>query len=176
MRYSLKAVTVILLSISILYFTIGYFLVFLALQSAIKFKVRELIRTNNIEQSYVTVIKIQSKDVKNLFWYEENEFCLNGKMYDVVKHVIQNSNIYLFCVYDVEETNLISYFGQYIKDLINNDSTTKSLIEKLSVEISVLNIFIYPFFQTKILFKEINPLQYFTLMLDVISPPPKFLK
>jgi uncharacterized membrane protein YwzB len=176
MRYVLKAATAILLSISILYFTTGYFLVFWSLQSAIKYRVRELIRTNQIEQSRLTMIKITAENANNLFWTEENEFCLNGKMYDVVKKVVQNADIYYFCSYDVEETYLISYFGQYVKDLINSNSIVKNLIEKLSGDISVSNIFIYPIVHIELFLKEINPSQYSSLMFDILPPPPKFLK
>ena len=66
----------------------------------IKIKIlRHKLNENELQQFFVN-------DLKNVDWTDDNEFTLNGKMYDLVKTKMINGQIIYYCLQDDKETKI----------------------------------------------------------------------
>jgi hypothetical protein len=89
-----------------LYNTAGYYLAFHFIDYTIKKEIAERILSASSEDlSRVTVEHDKSCD---LIWYEEEkEFMMHGKMYDVVRSASDGTVVTYFCINDEKEEQLI---------------------------------------------------------------------
>jgi len=168
-----KKTTAVVLLVSMIYLLAGYSVVLFTLQSAVKYKIKELIRTNQIEPSAITMIKIDRHNQKNLIWYEDNEFYLDGKMYDIIKKDSRTDAFYYLCYYDAEETQLVNCFDKYLKDLLSTNSAVKSMINKLTVYLFVDDSGYTLYIGNNCIYLQSLYTDYTSIILDINPPPPK---
>lgn len=113
----------------------GYFFIYLGLQC--NFKDEASKRINDfIPDSEMTLIKVPQGDytVKGIEWTEDNEFEMNGEMYDVFKTENVNGDVYLYCLADKNEDRLNSAFSNFIDKC--SKSTEKNIVK------TILNLYL----------------------------------
>jgi len=126
------------------------------------------------ETSDVIVLKFSRSDFYNkINWRDENEFELNGKMYDVIKIEKQSDEYTVFCFNDEKEELLISNF----KKLIDINVEQKNCINVQHNSFVMLAIK-----NDNYLFKKYSTLNnqpimvisnYSSKLFDISDPPPK---
>lgn len=64
------------------------------------------------------------KSVNYIEWIEDDEFRINGEMYDVVKKKVSGDTVYLYCLHDEKESVLLSTIEKLLNQLINDPPKT----------------------------------------------------
>jgi hypothetical protein len=71
-----------------------------------------------------------------LEWIEENEFRIDGEMYDVVKREVKKDSIYLYCLHDKTESilysGIVKIFNRLFGDGPGNDGNSTIINNLLS--------------------------------------------
>jgi len=126
------------------------------------------------ESSDVIVLKFSRSDFYNkINWRDENEFELNGKMYDVIKIEKQADEYTVFCFNDEKEELLISNF----KKLID-----KNVEQKNCINVQHNSFVMFAIKNDNYLFKKYSTLNnqpimvisnYSSKLFDISDPPPK---
>lgn len=75
----------------------------------------------------------------------DEEFILNGQIFDIVKKISQNGKVYLLCIADGDEAKALINLSDLIHSGSANDSNGK---EGLKVKISVQDLFYKEFYST----------------------------
>src|SRR5215510_10895581 len=97
---------------------IGYYLVFRIRQLELKSEVWLYLKAHSEDEHLTTfVFTIDNGKVldERFEWEEENEFSLEGSMYDVVDQKIKGNKITIRCVKDDQENELLSSFAHLQK-------------------------------------------------------------
>ncbi len=113
----------------------GYFFIYLGLQ--FNFKNEASKRINDfIPDSEMTLINVPQGDytANGIEWTEDNEFEMNGEMYDVFKTENVNGDVYLYCLADKNEDRLNSAFSNFIDKC--SKSTEKNIVK------TILNLYL----------------------------------
>jgi len=126
--------------------------------------------------SEITVLIFSSADYeKKLYWYDKNEFMLDGKMYDVIKIEESNNEFIIYCLNDQKEELLISNY----KKLNDGKGEQKSF-----VTVHHNSIVVYAIRNDGFLFKKYNTTNsqpyfstsnYNSVSLDITTPPPRII-
>jgi hypothetical protein len=90
-----------------------------------------LIRANSKDNVRFAFSLDDKKSIDKLHWEGDDEFKLNGQMYDVIEKKIENGKLILRCIIDKKETALIQMFHQ-----MNNESNSK---RKLALLMQLVN-------------------------------------
>jgi hypothetical protein len=76
------------------------------------------------------------KGLSYLEWIEENEFRIDGEMYDVVKREVKKDSIYLYCLHDKTESilysGIVKIFNRLFGDGPGNDGNSTIINNLLS--------------------------------------------
>ncbi len=85
---------------------------------------------------------IDAGAVKSTIEWEENgkEFSLDGKMYDVVKMMVQSGRTYYYCINDEKEEQLLNTYSKLVNAVPDNNSTGKPARNLIKFKITDLNI------------------------------------
>lgn len=131
----------------LLHQSVGYAIGFLVLRGFIKTEIKEIICKLNSKE--IKNFEFTKNEFENLSWLDENEFVLNGNLYDVVEiRISPNEKLLnrkscqeqicekkiIRCYFDTKETKLISDFQSK-----NKHKKTENNI-KFSLPNSVCNI------------------------------------
>ena len=161
----------------IAFYSMLSFVVFKMQQFAIYREVKNLVKTN-VDDCKLVHFQLLEQDYKRLDWEKpDKEFKLNNKMYDVIKFEKVNDTIYLSCINDVQEENLIeNYLSQNNHHLNPNKSKSKN-IKTITSKISY---FISNESRIKKLFVDRNNIlftstenQLVTGFISIQTPPPR---
>jgi hypothetical protein len=137
---------------------------------------KERIRTHpgNGDET-VFVFSMDDKTAMNkLEWEGDDEFSLNGEMYDVIEKKTENDKLIIRCLSDKDETALIKKYSQ-INHETNRESKTALLIKLVSslyLFEEAENIFFKPVYhrvQTYFYFQNV-----FSISQEVLTPPPRY--
>ena len=109
----------ILLLILFAYNIFGFYYCFIYKQNKIRSEIKTQIK-NNVPQEQLIILTFTKKQVKKLAFQDENEFRLNGKMYDIVKTTIKNNIITYFCINDVQEEELFESLNEQVSNNLDN--------------------------------------------------------
>jgi hypothetical protein len=165
-----KYISLILL-ITILFVSNGYYLYFKHLQHKIKEEIKHEIK-NKLSDNELSVVIISSENKKQISWKEKDkEFSYNGEMYDIVKTKTLNNKTYYYCIKDTKEKNLIANYTRHnrrrnktllkLRKVLSN----KYFPEKFIINTKTNNADIY--------FTDYQQ-NYTSVYLETLSPPPKF--
>jgi|GEM_PF-2557318 len=110
-----KTISIILLFI-FLYNISGYYLVFSVQQTEVKKIVRNFFRVNRKHD--LIVLRISAENEKEIVWYDNEEFVLNGKMYDVASRTHEENVLLLYCYQDSKEDHLFTSLNSHFKNNI----------------------------------------------------------
>ena len=177
----MKKLIPILLSLIIVYNSIGSFIALKIIQYNIKREIKREIKKGVPAEDYI-LVKLTDYDIdneKNGFRYfdDDKEFRYNNSMYDIIKKKVVNDTNYFYCINDKKEEILF----QNIDLLVKNNLDTNIPAKKHSEAISWLII------KGLVQDKDRNPLlritkniDYFNsddsvleLYYDILTPPPK---
>ncbi|MGA9115141.1 MAG: hypothetical protein WB626_00010, partial [Bacteroidota bacterium] len=97
-----------------LYNLAGYIPVCLAEQAQAKSRMRRSIR-HDPPAGLLHLVRLSPGECARLRWLEEDEFVLEGRMYDVVRRTERAGAVLLLCVRDEEEEALIRRMHAHIE-------------------------------------------------------------
>jgi hypothetical protein len=92
---------------------------------------KKLLRLHaNNEEQEVFIFSLNGKNnIEKLQWEGDDEFYLNGEMYDVIESKIINGKLVIRCISDKKETALIKNYEKITKE--NNSKSKSALLLKL---------------------------------------------
>ena len=137
---------------------------------------KEIIRTqpgNEDEDDFVFSLDDKT-NLAQLKWDGDDEFSLNGEMYDVIGKKIENNKLIIRCLSDKKETALVKKYSK-----VNNETNSKNktallikLVSSLYVCEEEPGIFFKPLpADTQTFFYAQKD---FTLAHEVLTPPPQY--
>lgn len=155
-----------------LFNSFGYVLLFIKLQEDIKEEVLRKI-ADVIPEKDLHKISFFKNDKIN--WKEENEFELNGLMYDVVKREDKGNYVILYCFNDEKEANLLKNFKKHFDEERNKKSNSASKTNLTNISFTAIPGQIYKLSFQNHLYEQIHIKQSFykSVTIEVISPPPR---
>lgn len=111
-------------------------------------------------------------------WEDDNEFSLDGKMYDVIEKREENGKLYVRCISDEREMELIKKYQEVLEKQFGNKAKKRSasLLKILATPFTIPSTFISASFST-IIHHE-YPVVHCSIPAasrEVITPPPRFL-
>jgi hypothetical protein len=132
-----------------------------------------LLHTNNKEEELLVFALNDKKAVEKLIWEGNDEFRLNGEMYDVIEKKIQNEKLVIRCISDKRETVLLKKYEK-----INHEGNSRSrsaLLLKLvgSSYLSGVNNVICINNNLALLHISFQQEIISSYRLDVLTPPPQ---
>ena len=124
-----KAAAIIVLSIFVLS-QIGHQLVF----ELAKWEAKKVIKENFKTNKFQGVIESIAENASMSWEEKDQEFELNGQMYDVVKKEVQGQKVIYYCINDSKESNLLAIYNQWI----HSDKSSTHHHGKLALKFSTL--------------------------------------
>ncbi|MCB0445850.1 MAG: hypothetical protein KDC68_09415 [Gelidibacter sp.] len=141
---------------------------------------RELISflKTGVADAQLTLIKITSKNKKDLYWKEAHEFKYKGEMYDVVKTEKKDANTTIYyCITDSKERQLLTDLeNQTDKNKTSKNSkinTSKVVIKIIPKEEFDPNLPVLPLKNKTITSQYLS--FYHSVKIDIESPPPNLV-
>jgi len=174
----LKKLVSILLAFLFVYNTIG----FLVIHPFLSIYIKKL----GLEQSedvskdkMIELIVLNKEDILlrkvNYERINEKEFLFNDEMYDIVKEVEKDSNLFLYCINDKREKSLFSELFKMIDDNIANKkqrNSSKNILKQLISE-PANYLTEKPADASNLVYKIISDRNYSPVWKEVITPPPQ---
>ena len=120
----------IFLLASLTFYITGYHFYFYLRQWQIKTAVKKQLRYDAIhENSEQFVFSLtEKKGEAKPEWEGDDEFRLNGEMYDVLEKRIENGKIFVRCISDKKETELIKKYEDISKNDFGGSSKTGTIL------------------------------------------------
>ncbi|MEY2924190.1 MAG: hypothetical protein RLZZ337_738 [Bacteroidota bacterium] len=155
----------------------GFYIVSFYQLKNIRKEVKEKLK-QNLSNEELTAITVRKGEAKKLTWTKDNEFLLNGKMYDVVRIEKTKSDITYFCLQDEKEEALF----EHLDGLVLNELEHKSKEKRTQIAYSLFNLFCNQ--ATSLLTESTSSPFTFGLFipsfisppyLTIDSPPPNYL-
>jgi hypothetical protein len=173
----LKKVISILLSLLILFNSIGYILFYIERIANNKKEMFELVATTK-DLSSVEKFQFSNEEYKSkLNWKNENEFEFKSKMYDVIIAEVSDSLVIVYCIWDAKEDELIANFEKHfhnnaLKDKFNLSHNSLLTAHFLAIKTEQLK----PERTNNPKILSENYLNYYnSISKKTLTPPPKFL-
>ena len=128
---------------------------------------------NNQIENIETVI---FPNKSNIYWeWENREFLLNGKLYDVVSIQRNDTSTIIKCISDTREEGILKNYFKSLGYPEKNDDQTNILLKFQDIKYLITEIPIIHFVNSfhnemKNIVEDALP----TVFLEIISPPPKY--
>ena len=174
-RPAVKKIISILLLFSLLLNIVGYHIIFHLRQVEIKSEMKTLLRLRaNSEDEIDFVFSVNDKKgISKLEWEGDDEFRLNGQMYDLIEKKIEGNKLVLRCISDEKETSLIKKFAK-----MNTEANSKG---KLALLMQLFSSSYLPTSNTEMIlgYKPVPSIIHFqadpfsSQVRDVLTPPPQ---
>ena len=170
-----KALSLLLLTI-FMYNLIGYTAVVYYSQKDLKRRIKENIFTF-LKDSELEVFSINQSEPfpENFNFIDEHEFSFKGKLYDIVRQSTSDDTVFLYCINDENEEEIIEKYKEFIEDNLDELAEDKSELNcfklinlEVQPDIAVLNL---EKDESILFIKYSKELQY--RYYDIPSPPPK---
>jgi hypothetical protein len=123
-----KAISIVLLFV-FFYNISGYYFAFNLWQMNIKDFMQSCFREKKTEE--LILITVSAEEKTKIEWESNDEFRLNGKMYDVASRKLEKNILYFYCYSDSQEDQLFDSLNKHIKNHIDNSTTGKNSKSKL---------------------------------------------
>lgn len=173
MRRVLIQITCVLLLLCMITNSSGFFLVFCCQQFKLKQEMKHYLSLHP-QNPDVIRLSFSAQELKGLAWEGDDEFSLQGRMYDVISNVQQGEKRILYCVEDSNETTLIQNFLQHSESKLPAKDKTSALTEWLSSPFLIAERNVALPFTASIL-SHYTPYIFFLLYIDpgILTPPPR---
>ena len=169
-----KTISVVLLFI-FLYNISGYYVTFTVLQSGIKETVQNILKGSDTDN--LLLVKISPDDDEKITWNGNDEFSLNGKMYDVAFSKHEGTILYLYCYSDSKEEHLFTSLNSHVKNTIddpvsgkNSKNTLKNPLPDYFMDFNKTEFSFFVFVLNKEITSRFSLLNF---SIDEPSPPPR---
>lgn len=167
----------ILLSFLIILNSSGYIFIYIERLASNKRTVEMIINSAKDMSVFEKFVFTKKEYYKKFNWKDDNEFELNGNMYDIAKVETKNKQIVIYCIRDDKEEQLISNFEK-----VHNNNSTKDKIHFPCNQLNTLNFnaidndsYSQKRFFNIILFSESFLNNYVSVFLKFPTPPPRFV-
>jgi len=134
---------------------------------------RSLLHSDNKEVDLLVFSLNDKKNIEKLEWEEDDEFELNGEMYDVIEKKTQNGKLIIRCLNDKKETELIKNYEKINKE--DNSKNRTALLLKLLDNTSNSPVTIELFIKNILKPVKISlcSIAISSCYYDVLTPPPR---
>jgi hypothetical protein len=119
MELALKKVFSVVLAVIFIYNISGYYFIFLIQQSENRDLIQYRLKTKQVND--LVLIKLENENC-DIEWENENEFSLDGKMYDVAFKVKKGSSNFLYCYNDSKEESLFTSVKNHISNHLDQNA------------------------------------------------------
>lgn len=148
----------------------GYYIWFKIVQFELKEKIETQIK-NGINEDDLTLIIVQNNDLTSIQWIEHGkEFSYHNEMFDVVKTKSLNNKIYLYCLNDKKEQQLLTSLTKSNKENARANTILKKMdnLKYLPIQALVLQNTLEDIPQFSIL-----KVRVLSIPSETQDPPPK---
>ena len=169
---SVKRIAILSLLTLFLFNIIGYYFVFLVVDS----ENRNEIQGALIHDTSLQTIRISKSELKNVILKDGGkEIEVNGEMYDVLSVSTDGDFLVFKCVNDKNERNLFSVLDKQVKNNSDSNSPEKKQNDSTKNPVKELFCFEKNNFVSNFLFVEFPAIngKLQTVNLSLLSPPPK---
>jgi hypothetical protein len=126
-----KEISLILVLLILLH-GIFHVLVFKVLEMKYKREIRLMIKQSVPEEKLIRFVfkkDITENRIPGFRWMKQNEFMLNGEMYDIVWSQITGDSVHYKCIHDVKESGLFANIGKHLDNYLrDNPEKNKELL------------------------------------------------
>ncbi len=174
----MKLVIIIILSVGILFNSIGNIIIFSIYQNVIRNEVKNYLKSDRSKKK-IEILKFSKNEIKYgvIRFVKYDEFIYSNQLYDIKQSKTVGDSVIYFCINDTKEKNL---FNKFSKDWEKkSENSTKSFPNKIAnLNLSEYLVFYYQYnVFTNILFSLTD---YYTNFYDSFvcepsAPPPKLL-
>ena len=168
----MKKLSYIALLLILLLQTGGMVLIFKVQQCIAHFEMKHAI-SNNATSSQTFSLSLS--DFKNKI--NENEFLIDGKLYDVISFSITGNNVQLVVINDKKEEDILEKIKGFTAGISKHSKLPTQLVQLLALT------YILPNYSSKSVLQQIPEQKYvllcvnvFSVPSEVSSPPPKLIK
>ena len=114
----------------------GYYFFYSYQQERVKEEMKAQIRASRTDSDFE--VFILEEKVKDIVWLEvDEEFCLDGILYDVAQIKKQNGKTYLYCINDKKEEQLVKDMAKAVRS--GKDNATNGKDRKHSVKFQLID-------------------------------------
>ena len=174
--YHMKRIAFVFLLSIFLFNFICYYPVFLAVKSDLRNDALSSL-SHSSHLNAISVPKYLSETPNSRFrMIDENEFSLDGKLYDVQKKTDDGKTLTFYCMNDEKEQNLFNSLGENVqmqngtKDASGNNKTVN--LNPLELFFMPGSLFSFSTNNISIIFDRINTSKILSGYLTCITPPP----
>jgi hypothetical protein len=124
-----KSIAIVLLACLTFYITGYHFYFYLRqwqIKTAVKKSLRQGMSRENTEE-FVFALNEKNKDTAPE-WEGDDEFRLNGEMYDVLEKRVKNGKIFVRCINDEKETSLVKKYEDISRNDFDGTSKTGTIL------------------------------------------------
>jgi predicted transcriptional regulator len=132
-----------------------------------------LLHTGNKDEERFVFLLNDKKSIEKLEWEGDNEFSLDGEMYDVIEKKIQDGKLIIRCINDKKETVLVKNYEKLNHE--NNSKSKSALLLKLldSSYLPEVNNLVYINCNLALLHISFQQGIFSSYRKDVLTPPPQ---
>ena len=160
-------------------FPVGFGFLFLNQQKReIRKSVKQFIY-QELDSNQITTVKLPKNERKRLEWHHQDEFELDGRMFDVLDSILMNDSIVYHCFWDRKESEVNLKIDALALNIWNHapdgrgvESSLVDFVKKLYPGGDVLSV---------IAFSNIRKMDFLpfstgfpSVFIEISSPPPKF--
>jgi len=158
----------------------GFLLLFKIYEFQISTEIRNNIKTG-IPNDELVIFRIPNSSLEsfkeNFVLFEDDEFRLEDKMYDVVRMERNSEETIYYCVPDTRESELYSRLDQLVNKSLSDDPLKKKLNSNFQIFLSALFFDQPQQMKFEVSCKKINPLlstfSIESISPECLSPPPR---
>ena len=127
---TLKKIFSILLLCCLLLNVLGYHIIFYIRQTEVKAEMKRSLLFHSSKEEDLFIISLNDKkELDKLEWEGDDEFELNGEMYDVIEKKNKDGKLIIRCISDKKETALIQQYEKLNKE--TNSKNRSALLLKI---------------------------------------------
>lgn len=135
----LKKVFLIFLIQVYLFNVAGYFLYYSVMKIIIQKEIKCLIR-KGLKEEELSILVLTINEFNSFKWVElYKEFVINDEMFDVVKIIKTEKNVYIKCINDKKEQRLISNFNKKNKTVGKSNKIINKILKTKYLTILMYN-------------------------------------
>lgn len=174
-----KTITILLLGCLCLNVT-GYHIIFHFRKAALKIAMQRMLRrqAHNQDELVFHFPLNAPPGTESPEWEDDNEFSLGGKMYDVIEKRAENGKLFVRCISDEKEMELIKQYQEVLEKQFGNSAKKRSasLLKLLSTPFTIPSTFIAA--SINVILHNEYPVFHCNLQVtckEVITPPPRII-
>lgn len=139
LKMSIKKIISVIMLVMIISHGMYQLFIFKILQAKYREEISQLI-TDGIPEDMLKLLRFSKNDFENgtagFEWIEDDEIRIDEKLFDIVKKDVKGDSIYLYCIYDENESVLYANMEIIMDRLIKDDPDKARDLQSFSFSIS----------------------------------------